>query len=127
MRHKKITSVDMELTHWVSPGSSRPLGNFPAINFFEDDSGFHLVVELAGVSPENIHLTVCDLVLVIRGNRPLPAVEEPEGELRTHCLEIDHGPFCREVTIPDTVDAEAIVANFSHGLLQIHLPKNTKR
>ena len=123
MEHKKITSVEMEFGRWVSPASGRPLGTFPAINFFEDDEAFHLVAELAGVSPADIALTVCDGVLIIRGDRALSAVESPAGELRTHCLEIDHGPFCREVRLPDTADTEGIVANFVHGLLQIRLPK----
>jgi HSP20 family protein len=123
MGHKKITSVEMEFGRWVSPASGRALGTFPAVNFFEDDEAFHLVAELAGVSPEHITLAVCDGVLIIRGDRPLPVAESPSGELRTHCLEIDHGPFCREVRLPEKADTEAIVANFVHGLLQIRLPK----
>ena len=124
MGHKKITSVEMGFSQWTSGVPGRALaGPHPAVNFFEDDASFHLVVELAGVLPENVSVTVCDDTLVIRGERPMSLVDTPVGELRTHSLEIDYGPFCREVAIPDTVEPEAINANFSHGLLQIHLPK----
>lgn len=123
MEHKKITSVEIDLSQWASGAPGQSLGAFPAVNFFEDDASFHLVAELAGVMPGNVTVTVCDETLVIRGDRPLSVVESSAGELRTHSLEIDYGPFCREVHIPKTVEPDAINAKFSHGLLHIHLPK----
>lgn len=123
MKHKKITSMEIDFSQWTSGPLGRTPGAFPPVNFFEDDVSFHLVVELAGVMPDNVTVTVCEEMLVIRGDRPLSVAESPSGELRTHSLEIDHGPFCRKVPIPNLVDSEAISAKFSRGLLHIRLPK----
>jgi HSP20 family molecular chaperone IbpA len=38
-------------------------------------------------------------------------------------MEIDHGPFVREVELPDDIDHEAIRATYRVGLLWIELPK----
>jgi HSP20 family protein len=44
-------------------------------------------------------------------------------KVRIHVMEIDHGPFCREVDVPENVDKERISATHRNGLLWIELPK----
>jgi HSP20 family molecular chaperone IbpA len=43
--------------------------------------------------------------------------------LKVHVMEIDHGPFCRDVELPQNVAQERIVAAHRNGLLWIELPK----
>jgi HSP20 family protein len=38
-------------------------------------------------------------------------------------IEIAHGPFRRELTLPAEVDAEAAAANYRDGILEVILPK----
>jgi HSP20 family protein len=56
-------------------------------------------------------------VLVIRGARRRAA-----GEQRVVHMELDYGPFERQVQIAEPVDAEAAEATYSRGLLVITLP-----
>ncbi len=130
MEHKKRTSTEVEFTQWVSKMTSKSFRPYspaeawtPAVNCYEDDANFHVVAELAGVGPDDVELVVCGDVLRLRGRRPLPRVESPEGVLRAHSMEIDHGSFCRNINIPEGAQADAITAEFTHGLLWIRLPK----
>ena len=71
-------------------------------------------------------------VWLLRGARLVPTFPELDGQpppgeshpkLRVHLMEIDHGPFCREVELPADVDRERIGAAHRNGLLWIELPK----
>ena len=61
--------------------------------------------------------------VVIRGTRELP--EPPCGDgcaVQVLALEIDYGPFEREVRLPLEVDVEQSSAEQENGLLWIYLP-----
>jgi HSP20 family molecular chaperone IbpA len=49
--------------------------------------------------------------------------ESPARRLRVHLMEIDHGPFSREVELPPDVNHERIAATYRNGLLWIEIPK----
>jgi HSP20 family molecular chaperone IbpA len=61
--------------------------------------------------------------LSIRGVRDVP---EPRGKedpaLQMIAMEIDYGPFEREVRLPDEVEVKKVRAEQKNGLLWIHLP-----
>jgi len=40
-----------------------------------------------------------------------------------HRIERSYGAFARSFTLPDTVDAEGVRADYAHGVLTITLPK----
>jgi HSP20 family protein len=91
----------------------------PAVDVYRaaDPPVVTVVVELAGVDPEATELVLADGVLAIRGVRRRAA-----GEQRIVHMELDYGPFEREVRIPEPVDAEAAEATYSRGLLVVRLP-----
>jgi HSP20 family protein len=91
----------------------------PAVDVYRaaDPPAVTVVVELAGVDPEATELVLADGVLAIRGVRRRAA-----GEQRIVHMELDYGPFEREVRIPEPVDAEAAEATYSRGLLVVRLP-----
>ena len=106
----------------------------PNVNLYENDSAYVVCVDLAGVDKEKIEVVVADQKLTLRGARLVPTFPEMEGgggasggeshpKLRVHLMEIDHGPFCREVELPADVDRERIGAAHRNGLLWIELPK----
>jgi len=49
--------------------------------------------------------------------------ESPARRLRVHLMEIDHGPFSRDVELPPDVNRERITATYRNGLLWIEIPK----
>jgi HSP20 family molecular chaperone IbpA len=40
-------------------------------------------------------------------------------------MEIDSGPFCREIKLPTPIDVDGIRATYREGLLWIHAAKQT--
>lgn len=96
----------------------------PAVNLYEDDVSYHIVVDISGVDPENIELESSGEDITIRGHRPTPQPPQSQGCLRLEHMEIDHGRFCRTLKLPQNVDVEDITAVYRSGQLLISLPKN---
>jgi HSP20 family protein len=91
----------------------------PAVDVYRaaDPPAVTVVVDLAGVDPDATELALTEGVLVIRGVRRRAA-----GEQRIVHMELDYGPFERQVRIAEPVDAEAAEATYTRGLLVITLP-----
>ena len=92
----------------------------PAADTYETENGLVLLFDLAGVTREDIQLTVHGLILTLRGCRPDPA---GESKLRLHQIEIDYGAFERRIRLPEGVDPERITASFRDGFLRVELPR----
>src|ERR1700754_5012632 len=76
----------------------------PAINAYRCEKSIRICVDLAGVDHAFINLTVEPRRLVIRGTRELPEPSGDEGcALQLLAMEIDYGPFMREVPLPAEV------------------------
>jgi len=99
---------------------ARRAGFRPALDVYrtDDPPTVTVVVELAGIDPDEVDAAVVDGVLVVRGRRSRPAGDQ---RLYQH-IEIDYGVFERRVQLNETVDSEAASATYENGLLSIHLP-----
>jgi HSP20 family protein len=101
----------------------------PNVNLYENDTAYLVCVDLAGVEKDKIDVIVTDQKLTLRGARHVPTPPPEFGadaraaRLRVHVMEIDNGPFCREVELPADVLHERIAALHVNGLLWIELPK----
>lgn len=97
----------------------------PPINAFRCHSAIRICVDLAGVDRAGIELTVEARRVLIRGSRIPPEPNEHEGHaLQVLALEIDYGPFEREVNLPAEaeVEVDGAQAKQENGLLWITLP-----
>ena len=95
----------------------------PAINAFRCETAMRICVDLAGVDREGIDLMVEPRRVLVRGAREVPEPTDAEGRaIQTLALEIDYGPFEREVLLPADVDVEAASAEQQNGLLWVYLP-----
>ena len=107
---------------WRVPRFARPRRGFrPAVDVFrtEDPHELNVVVDLAGVDPDSVHVILQERTLVIAGERPRP---HPSCPGSYYHLEIQYGTFERSLTFPDPVDAEGVRATYERGLLRIILP-----
>ncbi len=95
----------------------------PAVNIYEDDRGYVIVADLAGMKAADVDLRAEPGKLVISGERAVPHYENTKGDVRLHTMEIDHGRFCRAVNLPEDADIDAIEALYRNGYLWIQVPK----
>ena len=95
----------------------------PPINAFRCETAIRICVDLAGVEKSVVDLRVEPRRVVVRGSRRPPEPNEKQGRpLQMLALEIDYGPFERELVLPAAVDVEKVTAEQENGLLWIHLP-----
>jgi len=92
----------------------------PAIDVFEKDDKFLVKVELPGVKEEDVNVTVVGGTLTIEGEKNADSEVKKKGY---YYRETSYGSFSRSITIPSTVDASKIEANYDKGVLEIALPK----
>lgn len=96
----------------------------PDINAYRCDDRLEICVDLAGVEKEEIHIKVLPESITIEGERVSPTPEcKGKGDCReVIAMEIESGPFRRELTLPREVDRDKVTARQENGLLWISLP-----
>ena len=92
----------------------------PAIDVVEKEDKFLVKVELPGVKEEDVNVTITGGMLTIEGEKKAESEVKKKGY---YYSETSYGSFSRSITIPSTVDAGKIEANFDKGILEINLPK----
>ena len=92
----------------------------PNVDCFHTDDPHTLtvVIELPGVDPGTVRLVAAERVLVIAGERKRPHVP---GRVYQQ-MEIEYGPFERQVRLAEDIDPERAHARFEHGVLTVELP-----
>ncbi len=122
---RELGAVAWHLTRvqWTRIGPAFPWA--PAINAYRCPREFVVCVDLAGVDPAAVSLHVEPRRLVIQGSRqpPEPPCDSATGSPpQLLALEIDYGPFARELTFPDDVDPGGLRVEGRNGYLWITLP-----
>jgi HSP20 family protein len=92
----------------------------PAVDIYETENhDLVLKAELPEMSREDIEVTVENNVLTLRGTRK-PPVDVKEDRYRR--IERSYGAFSRSFTLPNTVDASKVAAEYKNGVLTVRLP-----
>ena len=92
----------------------------PAVDIYSN--GQHELVlkaELPDMKEEEIDLTIEDNTLTLRGERKLDA-EVTEDQF--HRIERSYGAFTRTFSLPPTIDADKVSAQYKAGVLTVRLP-----
>lgn len=97
----------------------RPRAAWPATNVFETREAFLVRAEVPGLAEGDVSVSVEEDSLVLRGERK---AEVPEG-YRVHLRERAPIAFTRKVPLPGRIDADAVSATLSLGVLTVTLPK----
>ena len=106
---------------WQVPRFSGVRRGFrPNVDCFHTDEphALTIVVELPGVEPASVRIVAGERVLVVAGERTRPQVP---GRVYQQ-MEIEYGPFERQVRLAEDVDPERAEARLEHGVLTIALP-----
>jgi HSP20 family protein len=94
-----------------------------AVDVREEGDQFIVTAPVAGVSPNDVEISVLGDAIRIRGERREERQEEDEGK-RWLVREQRYGAFERVVRLPSTVKADNAEASFKDGILTIMLPKS---
>jgi HSP20 family protein len=97
----------------------------PAVDIHEYDDRFALFVDLPGVDPAQVEITLANGVLTLSGQRTTEKPVGKQSEVRTR-VERGTGAFHRRFILPDSIDGEQIKAVGRNGVLEISIPKQAK-
>jgi HSP20 family protein len=92
----------------------------PSVDLYETTDAFVLEADLPGVKSENVTVEMENDDLVLQGSRSL---EKSHSDGRFHTMERSSGHFMRRMKLPESVDKDAIQAEFRDGVLHVILPK----
>ena len=95
----------------------------PAVNVYEDQEKLSIDVQLPGIDIKDVHLSVTDHTLQIRGERKAKNEEEKDGY---YVREAQYGTFSRTFKLPSYVDPEKAKASYDRGELAVTVPKQEK-
>ena len=93
---------------------------FAPTDVSEDANGIQITMELPGVDPEAVRLSLENNILTISGEKKQ---RQEEGDERVHRFERTYGSFERAFVLPNTVDPERVDARYEHGVLFVTVPK----
>ena len=93
----------------------------PMADIQESAEAITVKIELAGMSEEEIEVTLYEDALVVSGERHDD--HEHKQNLSYHEAQIRYGPFRFEVLIDSPIDRQAVTARYENGFLWVDLPK----
>jgi HSP20 family protein len=92
---------------------------FPLLNVVETDDAFVVTAEIPGMEIGDLDIKVEGDTLTLKGERK---PEEPAQGVSYHRRERAYGTFQRSLTLPNSVEADEVKANYANGVLTITLP-----
>jgi HSP20 family protein len=92
----------------------------PAVDIYETPNELVVKADLPDVNEKDIDVRVENNLLTIHGERKFEKSISEENFLR---VERSYGTFSRSFSLPNTVNAEAIKAEYKNGVLNVTLPK----
>jgi HSP20 family protein len=104
-------------------GSAITSAWFAPTDVSEDANSLQITLEVPGVRPEDVKISLENNLLTVRGEKKQEAEERTE---RVHRYERSYGTFERSFVLPNTVDPDKISANYENGILKIRIPKSER-
>ena len=97
----------------------------PNIDLYLKPDQLIVEMEVPGVEPGDLQVSILNNILRIRGTKSEPEVQE--GLIRYLCVERTYGRFYREIPLNCAVDASQAQAQLRDGVLTITLPRRKNR
>lgn len=95
----------------------------PPVDVYEDENSIQVRMEVPGIEEKDIDIRLENQVLTVRGERNFSKEEKEEN---FHRIERRYGSFTRSFTLPATVNAEDVTADYDKGVLKIRLAKRAE-
>lgn len=95
-------------------------GWLPPLDVVETDQNVLVTADVPGLEAKDVHVTVRENLLILRGEKKLEVERKDEKQYR---MERTFGAFTRHVALPVPVDAARVSAIVHNGVLKVTLPK----
>lgn len=105
-----------EKDEWTGEGGEGQL----TIDVYQNGEEMVIKSTIAGVSQNDLDITIANDMITIKGERKRDEAVEAEDY---YYQELYWGPFSRSVILPHEIDTEGARANLKDGVLTIRLPK----
>ena len=92
----------------------------PPVDIYETEDAIVLKAELPGIDPKDVEVRVEDNTLYLKGERKY---EKEVNEQNYHRIERSYGSFARSFSLPNSISAEKVKAEYKDGLLTLTIPK----
>lgn len=119
--HREMEDAFGRFFHGWPFGPSLNEGDWvPSMDISETAKNLVAKVEVPGIDPKDIDISLHAGVLTVRGERKQ---EKEEKEENFHRVERSYGSFCRSIRLPVEVNADKVKAAYKDGVLTITMPK----
>ena len=117
----RLNSIFHDFTRTGESSETLAVGNFvPAVDVYEDEARLVVTLEVPGIPQSDLDVRVENQILTVKGERKLASDEKEEN---FHRIERRFGTFTRSFTLPQTVDTQAISAQYDAGVLRVEMKK----
>lgn len=99
----------------------------PATDIVEMEDGFHIMLDMPGVSKENLIIDLNENEIMVSGVTTYAADPSVDSKAKYAHMEFGGGEYRRAFTLSDDVDKDKITAKLENGVLDLHLPKSEKK
>ena len=103
---------------FAEPNGNRPW--VPPVDIVENENELVVKADVPDMKFEDIDVRMENGTLTLRGERKFEKKSENGGY---HRIERSYGSFARYFSLPDTVEADKVAAEFKNGVLTVTLPK----
>lgn len=102
----------------------RTVGRDMAVDLYEKDGSIVAEMNISGIDPEKVDVSVEGEYLRIGGARE---EEKEQDDKQFYSKEICRGSFERIIHIPEAVNDEAVEAEYKDGILKVTMPKREEK
>jgi HSP20 family protein len=93
---------------------------YPPVNLYVNDHDLLLTLEVPGVDPAKVDVTITGDTVTITGERP---ADTPTNEETFHRRERPSGQFSRAVQLPFEVEPSRTEASYEKGVLRVRMAR----
>ncbi len=115
---QELRNLSMQMDRLMSGEPQQ--AQYPAVNTWMGKNDALLAIELPGVNPETLEVSLDGGSMRICGFRP---AEEQSESVTYYRRERTAGQFSRTIRLPFPIDVQQVEAKYEKGILQVSLPR----
>lgn len=121
--HREMNRLLEDFAGGGAPGQGLQMA-VPRLDVRETEQEICVCAELPGVKPDAVEVRVDGNLLTLRGEKRDESRQKQEDY---HVMERSFGRFQRSLQLPYAPDPDQVRAEFAHGVLTVHLPKQPQQ